>query len=177
LHRTTVSPFDLLSQIFAECGQLRSIGCADVSGNFSVSSAVAVDRSEPKQLWKLAGCQPRHSAAVVKPAEREASVTIKAVPAKIRGLKSFASHGLYRIAEERLNVSDFCAQRAFHSFDHQLTVKLVPSSERNDGTARSAPLPLTITAACVFFPKELIGPEVDESVAELAPIAVKSGPK
>src|SRR5215472_1096186 len=64
-------------------------------------------RSKQDQLGKLAGSEPRHSAAVVYPPEREAAVTLDAVPAQLGGLKPFAAHGLHGIAEDCLHLSDF----------------------------------------------------------------------
>jgi hypothetical protein len=59
------------------------------------------------QAGKLACCQPREPTAVVHPPECQTPVTIDAVPAQRGGLERFAAHGLYGIAEDRLDKSDF----------------------------------------------------------------------
>src|SRR5688500_18334671 len=64
-------------------------------------------RSKHGQVGKLACRQPWEPAAVIHPPERQAPVTIEAVPAHVRGLESLAAHGLYRIPEDRLDMSDF----------------------------------------------------------------------
>src|SRR5580658_8750117 len=58
----------------------------------------------------------------------------------------------------------------------QVTVKLLPSGDKLDGTASSTPW-FTIVDACAIFPKARISPEVRSSVAELvAKPSVKSVP-
>lgn len=56
--------------------------------------------------------------------------------------------------------------------DFQVTVKLAPSDARTDGTAVSL-LPLVPFLveidSCTALPKSVIGPEIDESVAESVP--------
>ncbi len=55
--------------------------------------------------------------------------------------------------------------RTLYSESH-VTAKLVPSDDRPDGTASSAPvLPFTIMASFTALPKLLMSPELEESVA------------
>jgi hypothetical protein len=57
-------------------------------------------------FYREAGA-PRHSAAVVHSPERQASITIEAVPAEVGDLESFAAHGFHGIPEDCLHMSDF----------------------------------------------------------------------
>src|SRR5687768_2648291 len=59
--------------------------------------------SKENQLRESACAQPGETAAIITPAESETPIAIKTVPAQVSLLERLATHGLYRVAEERLD--------------------------------------------------------------------------
>src|SRR2546428_3966381 len=114
LHGSPVPPPDLRGQVLPEDRQILAIRRANMRRKVSLSAVFTPTvftalRSKPDQVGKLACGQPRHPAAVIDPhpPECQASVTLEAVPAQVGFLESFAAHGLHRIPEDRLYLSDF----------------------------------------------------------------------
>jgi len=124
---------DLRGQVLAEDGQVFAIGRANVRGKVAVSRSIVslnlaipriaftTVRGKPEQVRKLACCQPRELAAVVKPTECQASIALNAVPAQARDVEGFAAHGLDGITEDRLDLSDFCEHARSEFEDQRIT--------------------------------------------------------
>src|SRR5579864_1966437 len=108
LNWRTVPTSYLRLQVFPKDRHLFAIRRANMRGKVSLSPVWTALRSKQEQVGKLAGCQPWKPAAVIQAPECQASVTLEAVPAQVGSLQSFAAHGLHRIPEDRLHVSDFC---------------------------------------------------------------------
>ena len=98
--------FDLRGEIVTEDGQHFAIRGANMSWKVAGSRVFTAERRKQEQVGKRACCQPRKPAAVINPPERQASVAIEAVPAKVGDLPLFAAHGLHGIPEQRLYMSD-----------------------------------------------------------------------
>src|SRR5882762_7193183 len=107
LHGSSVPTSNLHGQVLPEDRHRFAIRRANMRREASLSTVFTAVRSKQEQVGKPACCQPRHPAAVINPPECQASVTIEAVPAQVGFLKSFATHGLHGIAEDRLHMSDF----------------------------------------------------------------------
>jgi hypothetical protein len=94
-------------QVLTEDRHLFAIRRTNMRGKISLSTLFTALRTKPEQIGKLTCCQPREPASIIHPPEREASVTIEAVPSEIGDIESFAGHGLHGIPEQRPHMSNF----------------------------------------------------------------------
>src|SRR5712671_6524029 len=97
---------DIRRQFLAENSQLRSFRGAHVRREASIDGRSPTKWSKENQLRKPRGGQPGETTAIVKPAESQAPVAVKTMPAQIGDLESLAAHGLHRIPEERLDLAN-----------------------------------------------------------------------
>src|SRR5882724_1883970 len=97
---------DLRCQFLAENSQLRSIRGAHVRREVSIDRGSPPQWSKENQLRKPRGGQPGETTAIVQPAESEAPVAVKPMPAQVGDLESLAAHRLHRIPEERLDLTN-----------------------------------------------------------------------
>jgi hypothetical protein len=67
---------------------------------------IATLRSEEHEGRKLRPRQPRHPTPFVERSTREAPITFEAMPAQRDGVERLAPHRLYRIPEDRFNLSN-----------------------------------------------------------------------
>src|SRR6185436_14898675 len=109
---------DLRRQFLAENSQLLSFRCANVGREASSGSGPPSLWSKENQLRKFRGGQPGETAVIVSPTECQAPITVKAVPAQVDDLESFAAHGLHRVSKERLYLTDL---------DSHVLLEVVPS--------------------------------------------------
>ena len=65
-----------------------------------LAAFLATARRKRHQVGKLAGCEPRETAAIIHPPECKASIALDPVPAEVRGPEFLAAHGLHGIAED-----------------------------------------------------------------------------
>src|SRR5436309_2129119 len=93
---------DLRRQFLAENGQLLSLWRANVRREVCRDGGSPPLWSKENQLRKLGGGQPGETAAIAKPTEGQAPITVKTVPAQVGDLERFAAYRLHGVPEERL---------------------------------------------------------------------------
>jgi len=106
LNGIAITAPELSGESFSEQGHLLPLRRENVCGQSFAISIFSWLRSEEDEIGQLTRGEPREPAAVVKPAKREASIAVEAVPAQRGGIEWLATHGLHRIAEERFNFSN-----------------------------------------------------------------------
>ena len=93
---------DLSRQLLAENVKLLPFRRANVRREISVDRGTPPLRSEENQFREAGGGEPGEAAAIASPAERQAPVAVKPVPAHLSDLETLTAHGLHRVPEERL---------------------------------------------------------------------------